>query len=126
MPVDVTNVDGEDGEGRVPTGTSALIPVFLLNEDIGVADDDRVEHRFDRAARCLGGTFSSVIPASTLWPRSRCAYTTVPRPTRVHTEGSQLANFAFAIHFFAEYVTAIEYVSRNAFLDVHAFICHHL
>lgn len=42
---------------------------------------------------------------------------------RLRTESSQLANFAFAIHFFAEYVAAIEYVSRNAsHHNIHAFI----
>lgn len=33
----------------------------------------------------------------------------------IHAESLQLANLAFAIHFFAEYVAAIEYVSQNTF-----------
>lgn len=127
MPVDVRNVDGEDGEGRVPTGTSVLIPVFLLNEDIGVADNNHGGPFLDRSVRrprsgCCGGTLSSAMLAGARWPRSRYASTTAPKFMRVRAENSQLANFAFAIHFFAEYVVSIEYVSRNAYNnDVHAF-----
>lgn len=67
MPVDVRNVDGEDGEGRVPTGTSALMPVFLLNEDIKVSGNDRGQAPFrSGTVGCLGGIPSSAIPAGIL------------------------------------------------------------
>jgi hypothetical protein len=50
----------------------------------------------------------------------RCTVTTLKVSTHhsfglvsIHAKNSQLANFAFAIHFFSEYVVAIEYVSQN-------------
>lgn len=118
MPVDVRNVDGEDEEGRVPTGTSVLVPVLRLNEDIRVTSNDRglpapVDHpgqpemawrnTFTRHAR------QSTVTALKVRNRRGC------RVFRPQAKNLQLANFAFALHFFAEYVAALEYVSRNAF-----------
>lgn len=38
IPVDVSKVDGDDGDGLVPTGSSALAPAFRLKEDMMVTN----------------------------------------------------------------------------------------
>ena len=120
IPVDVRNVDGEDGEGRVPTGASVLIPVFLLNEDIRVVVGFQVDQADSRAMSWRNALTHHARRYTLATLKVR---TTVLRLPRVCAESPQLANFAFAIHFFAEHVAAIEYVSRNAFRhDVHTFI----